>query len=190
MEVTAQLNNLRIAPRKVRAVVNLIKGKNVNTALDQLEYFVRKPVGPLKKLLNSAIANAENNFSMVKENLYIKELIVNEGVKLKRFRAKGFGRAANIQKKTSHIKLVLDEKTPGLRMARQARVKKEASEEVVRETRTNEDKKLASGEARPSRRDDESRPGQGRPEVKREIGTKKSGLLGNLGKRIFQRKQV
>ncbi|MDP3697416.1 MAG: 50S ribosomal protein L22 [Candidatus Taylorbacteria bacterium] len=168
MEVTAKLNNLRIAPRKIRAVSNLIKGKNVNTALDQLEYFVRKPVRPIKKLLNSAIANAENNFNMVKENLYIKELIVNEGIKLKRFRAKGFGRAAAIQKKTSHIKLVLDERTPGLRTDKKARIKKEAVEETVRETKLHEDKK---------------------PEIKRELGQKRN-LFGNLGKRLFQRKAI
>src|SRR3989338_3712700 len=98
-EVKAQLNNLRIAPRKVRAVVRLLKGKNVIDALNQLEHFVRKSAGPLKKLLNSAIANAENNFNMVRDNLYVKSIIVNEGIKLKRFRAKGFGRAAAIQKK-------------------------------------------------------------------------------------------
>ncbi len=189
MEVKAQLNNLRLTPRKVRAVIGLIKGKNVNEALNQLEYFVRRPVEPIKKLINSGIANAENNFNMVKENLYIKSIIVNEGRKLKRFRAKGFGRAAAIQKKTSHIKLVLDERTPGLRTDKKARIKKEAVEETVRETKLHEDKKPASGEARPPRRDDESRPGQGRPEIKREIG-KKSGMLGNIGKRLFQRKAV
>ena len=167
-QVKAQLNNLRIAPRKVRAVANLVKGKNVNQALDQLEYFVRKPVGPIKKLLNSAIANAENNFNMVKENLYIKELIVNEGVKLKRFRAKGFGRAANIEKKTSHINIVLDERTPGLRKEK-TKSKKEVVEGVPRE------------EAKTH--------GAKKPEIKREITTK-SGVLGNIGRKIFQRKQV
>lgn len=167
MEVKAKLNNLRIAPRKVRAIVNLIKGKDISVALSQLEYFVRKPVGPIKKLLNSAIANAENNFNMVKENLYIKELIVDEGIKLKRFRAKGFGRAASIQKKTSHIRLLLDERTPGLRKDKKARAKKETIEETAKEAKVHELKK---------------------PEVKREIGSK--GLLGNLGKKLFQRKAV
>lgn len=166
-EVRAQLNNLRLAPRKVRAVIGLIKGKNVSEALGQLEYFVRRPVEPVKKLLNSAIANAENNFNMVKENLYIKSIIVNEGRKLKRFRAKGFGRAAAIQKKTSHIEIVLDEKTPGLRIEKKARVKKE-TDEAIKETRMHEEKK---------------------PEIKREMGSKR-GMLGNIGRRLFQRKAV
>jgi len=168
-EVKAQLNNLRIAPRKVRAVVNLLKGKDVNKALDQLENFIRRSVGPIRKLINSAVANAENNFNMVKDNLYIKEFIVDEGVKLKRFRAKGFGRAAPLQKKTSHIRITLDERTPGLRMEKKARIKKEAAEESAdKELRKHEDKK---------------------PEIKREIGNK-GNMFGNLGKKIFQRKAV
>ncbi len=86
MEVKAQLNGLRIAPRKVRAVTNLVKGKDVGYALNQMEFLMKRPVLPLIKLLNSAIANAENNLSMVKENLYIKVFLVDEGIKLKRFR--------------------------------------------------------------------------------------------------------
>ena len=169
-QVKAKLNNLRISPRKVRAVANLVKRKNVIDALNQLEHFVRKPVGPLKKLLNSAIANAENNFSMIRENLYIKNLTVDEGTKLKRFRAKGFGRAAVIQKKTSHISIVLDERTPGLRREKSA--VKSKKRDVI------ESSKEEMGEA-------ESK----KPEVKREIGNKKS-LLGNFGKRLFQRKAI
>ena len=168
MQVKAQLNNLRLAPRKVRAVANLIKGKNAPEALSQLDHFVRRPVGPLKKLLNSAIANAENNFSMVKDTLFIKTLIVNEGIKLKRFRAKGFGRAAALQKKTSHILMVLDERTSGLRMDKSTKVKKEIIEEKTRETESHETKK---------------------PEVKRELG-KKGNALGNFGRKIFQRKSI
>ncbi|OGM97298.1 MAG: 50S ribosomal protein L22 [Candidatus Yanofskybacteria bacterium RIFCSPHIGHO2_01_FULL_39_8b] len=166
-EVTAKLNNLRIAPRKVRAVVNMLKGKNVVEVIAQLEYYVRGSVEPIKKLINSAIANAENNFNMVKENLYVKEITVNEGIKLKRFRAKGFGRAAAIQKKTSHIKIVLDERTPGMRLEKKARVKKEIEETAI-ESKQYEDKK---------------------PEIKREIG-RKGNVFGNLGKRLFQRKAI
>lgn len=170
MQVKAQLNGLRIAPRKVRAVANLIKGKDVVKALDQLNYLVRRPVASMKKLLNSAIANAENNFDMVKENLYIKQLVVDEGVKLKRFRPKGFGRASMIQKKTSHISIILEERTPGLRQEKKARIKKEeVAEQTLREEAKTHDIK--------------------RPEVKREIRSKGS-LFGNLGKKLFQRKAI
>lgn len=168
-EVKAQLNSLRLAPRKVRAVANLIKGKNVNDALSQLEYFVRRSSEPLKKLVNSAVANAENNFDMVKDNLYVKSIIVDEGVKLKRMRAKGFGRSAAIQKKTSHIRLILDEYKAGLRKEKTARTKKETNEVITEETRKHELKK---------------------PEIKREIIGPKKGVLGGLSKRLFQRKAI
>ena len=124
-EVKAQLNGLRIAPRKVRAVTNLLKGKDVVYALNQMEFLMKKPVLPLMKLLNSAIANAENNFSMVKDNLYIKEFLVDEGIKLKRFRPKAQGRAGEIQKKTSKVRLILDERVAGL--------KRQASEKRTKE---------------------------------------------------------
>lgn len=175
MEIKAQLNNLRLTPRKVRAVIGLIKGKNVSEALDQLEYFVRRPVEPVKKLVNSAIANAENNFNMVKENLYIKSVLVNEGRKLKRFRAKGFGRAALIQKKTSHIVLVLDERTPGLRKDKIAKAKKDTKE--VKETVEDSAKETKGYESK-------------KPEIKQEIGKKGNKALGNLSKRLFQRKTI
>jgi len=169
-QVTAKLNSLRIAPRKVRAVANLLRGKDVSTALAQLEHYIKKSSKPLKKLLDSAIANAENNFNMVKDNLYVKELMVNEGVKLKRFRAKGFGRAAPLQKKTSHITITLDERTPGLRREKTTvKSKKEATEEKIKsESHVHEGKK---------------------PEIKREIGSK-GNMLGNLGKKLFQRKAI
>src|SRR3989344_1900481 len=102
-QVKAQLNGLRIAPRKVRAVTNLVKGKDVANALNQMEFLIKRPVLPLIKLLNSAIANGENNLNMVKENLYIKEFLVDEGIKLKRYMPRAQGRAGEIQKKTSNV---------------------------------------------------------------------------------------
>ena len=91
--VKAQLNNVRLAPRKVRLVVNAVKGKNALKALEQLEFLNRRPSDPIMKLIKSALANAENNFNMVRSNLYIKEFFVDEGMKLRRYRPKAFGRA-------------------------------------------------------------------------------------------------
>jgi large subunit ribosomal protein L22 len=169
-QVTAKLNNIRLSPRKVRSVVNLIKGKNVDDAINQLEIFIRRPAEPVRKLIKSAIANAENNFNMVRDNLFIKSIVVDEGIKLKRMRPKGFGRAAMIQKKTSHIRLILEEHTPGLKNERTEKTKKAQEAEPLpkEETRPQNIKK---------------------PEIKREIGSKK-GLLGGLGKRLFQRKSI
>ncbi|MEX2090807.1 MAG: 50S ribosomal protein L22, partial [Candidatus Paceibacterota bacterium] len=114
-EVKAQLNGLRISPRKVRAIVALVKGKGVIEAANQLEFYVRRSSPALLKLLNSAIANAENTYHMVKENLYIKDFLVNEGIKLRRFKPKGFGRVSPLQKKTSLIRLILAERVAGMK---------------------------------------------------------------------------
>lgn len=109
MPVTAKLNYLRIAPRKVRLVADLIRGKKVSQALTLLQFTTKKPALPLLKLLKSAIANARHNFGLEEKNLYISKILVNEGPKLKRWMARARGRATEIQKKTSHITLVLDE---------------------------------------------------------------------------------
>ena len=109
-ETKAQLNGLRIAPRKVRALAGLIKGKPVDAAIDQLRFYVRRGSPALIKLVESAVANAENNGKLDRAALFIKNITVDEGAKLKRYRPKGFGRAAPIEKKTSRVTLLLDSK--------------------------------------------------------------------------------
>ena len=110
MQVIAQLNNLRIAPRKVRLVANLIKKSSVLSAQAQLKFQIKKAALPILKLLKSGVASAVNNFNLSPENLYISNVLVDEGPKLKRFRARAFGRAGAIHKKTSHITLILEER--------------------------------------------------------------------------------
>jgi large subunit ribosomal protein L22 len=109
-EVRAKLNHLRIAPRKVRLAADMIRGKGASYALTILKYTPKRAALPLEKLLKSAIANAKNNFQLGEDNLYISKLTVDEGPKLKRWRARAMGRAFEIQKKTSHITLVLAER--------------------------------------------------------------------------------
>jgi len=109
MNIAAKLKYLRIAPRKVRLVADLIQNKPVSQAKAILNFQVKKAVKPLLKLLNSAIVNAKNNFQLGETQLYISKITVDEGPKLKRWRARARGQAAEIQKKTSHINLVLDE---------------------------------------------------------------------------------
>lgn len=177
--VSAQLRNLRQSPRKVRLIVNLVRGKGVLKALQQLEFVIRRPAQPVSKLLRSAIANAENNFSMVASNLYIKEFYVDEGVKLKRYQPKAMGAVGEIQKKTSHIHLVLAEKVPGLKAdlpaGRQERQsKKEATHTHDHDHDENEQPKMKV---------------DNKPEIKSEIGKKtvepKKGL-----RKMFQRKSI
>lgn len=109
-EITAKLKNLRIAPRKVRLVADLIRGKKASQTLIILNHLPKKAALPMMKLLQSAIANAKNNFQISEDNLYISKLLVDEGSKLKRWRSRAMGRAYEIQKKTSHITLSLIEK--------------------------------------------------------------------------------
>ncbi len=109
MPVTAKLNYLRIAPRKVRLIANLIRGKTVNEAQSVLKFTVKKSTEPLLKLLNQAVINARNNFQLEADNLYVSKITVDEGPKLKRWRPRARGQAYEIQKKTSHITIVLDQ---------------------------------------------------------------------------------
>lgn len=115
MEVRAQLNGVRLAPRKMRAIADLIKKLDVTEALAQLEHYIRRPSPVFIKLLNSAIANAENTYQMVRGNLYIKNIVVDEGIKLKRMFPRAQGRATMVHKKTSRVQVVLDERVPGMR---------------------------------------------------------------------------
>jgi len=110
-DVKAQLNNLRIAPRKVRLVSNLIKGLPVMKAVSQLTFSNKRSALPIMKLVNSAVANASNNFKLGKDDLYIKEIRVDEGQAMKRYMPRARGRAALIKKRTSRIQIVLSEQS-------------------------------------------------------------------------------
>ncbi len=112
MEVRAHLRYLRIAPRKVRLVVNLVRGLTVEQAVDQLSVLQKGSSLPVLKLLNSAVANAEHNFQLERSNLRIKSIVANEGPRLKRWQPRAFGRAAEILKKMTHITIILDEIVP------------------------------------------------------------------------------
>ncbi|MCC6934163.1 MAG: 50S ribosomal protein L22 [Candidatus Yanofskybacteria bacterium] len=134
-QVTAQLNGLRIAPRKVRLLVDLIKRKPVLVALDQLAHAPKRSSEPLAKLLRSAVASAENTFKLDPETLVIKEMRVDEGIKLKRYAPKGFGRANPIEKKTSRVSVVLEGSAPvaaAARGAKKAKAKKAETAEVAK----------------------------------------------------------
>jgi len=112
MQVSATHKYLRIAPRKVRLVADLLKGKRVSEAQAILRYTVKGAAEPMGKVLRSAIASATHNLQLQEANLYVFKITVNEGPKLKRYRPRARGRAYPIQKKTSHITLILDEITP------------------------------------------------------------------------------
>jgi large subunit ribosomal protein L22 len=110
MEAKAHARYIRISPRKVRLVVDLIRGKEVGEAISILRHTPKAASPVVEKLLNSAVANAEHNYSMDPNRLYISQAYVNEGPILKRFRPRARGSAARINKRTSHITLVVSEK--------------------------------------------------------------------------------
>ncbi len=110
MEARAYLKYARISPRKVSIVLDLIRNKPANLAMAIIKNTPKAACEPLEKLLKSAIANAENNFNMDKNNLYVAECFVTPGPTLKRIRPRAQGRAFHIMKRTSHITLVLKEK--------------------------------------------------------------------------------
>ena len=110
MEARAHLRYARIAPRKVSVVLDLIRGEDLDKALAILQYTPKAACEPLLKLVKSAAANAENNHNMDKNKLYISECFVCPGPILKRIRPKDHGRAHRIEKRTSHVTLVLKEK--------------------------------------------------------------------------------
>lgn len=110
MEAMARARYVRIAPRKVRVVMALIRGKRISEALSILKYTPKSASKVLEKVLLSAAANAQNNHDMDKDALYISKCYVDQGPTLKRFMPRAQGRAASIHKKTSHITVILEEK--------------------------------------------------------------------------------
>jgi len=198
VEVKASLNNLRINPRKVRLVTGLIKGLSLDDARGQLRFMIKRASGPLAKLLDSAAANAENNFGLVKSNLFIKKITVNEGRKLKRFRPKGFGRAMAIQRKTSYVDLILEEFIPGLKQEvrkKKQELMEEKTAERMGEYKPEQENNI-SEEPKLSDKGGSSPTGQagahrGKKEIKPEVKQKPaSGLFGGLKKRMFRRKSI
>lgn len=110
MEAKAKLKYIRISPRKVQIVLNLIRGKDIKEAAAILKYTKKAACEDLSKLLKAAVANAENNYAMDKSELYVSECFVTPGPTLKRIRPVGHGRAFRILKRTSHVTLVVKDK--------------------------------------------------------------------------------
>lgn len=109
MEWNATLKNLRISPRKARLVVDAVRGKSVRDALQILDTLHQKSSIPVKKLIQSAVANAKKQDSVLEAQLKVATITVDAGMTLKRFRPRAFGRAYTIRKRSSHISLTLQE---------------------------------------------------------------------------------
>ncbi len=173
MQVSAKLNNLKIAPRKVRLVAHVIKGMSADTALTELSKQVKRSSEPMSKLLRSAIANAEHNFGLDSSNLFVSSVLVGDGKRLKRWQPRAFGRANQILHRLSNITLVVEERIEGLNR---------------KETRTTEvvaKKKAEPKEVKATSVKDEKKETKKDVAVKQEMKERKNAV-----KRVYQRKSI
>lgn len=109
METKAVAKYIRISPQKARLVADVVRGKDVDEAITTLKFMPKKGARILCKVIESAVANADQNESIDVDTLYIKSIQINGGPMLKRFRPRAMGRATRILKRTSHITVIVDE---------------------------------------------------------------------------------
>jgi large subunit ribosomal protein L22 len=133
--IKAKLKHLRISPRKVRLAADLIRGLSVREAEQQLIFLNKRSASQILRLLRSAVANAQHNASLPKENLYISEILVDAGPTLKRWRPRAMGRASNIMKRTSHVTIVLNQKGRARQPAEEKLIKEKAEPIVKKEVK-------------------------------------------------------
>ena len=141
MDITVKLSNFRTSPRKVRQVIDLVRGKSALQAQSILLFTVNKSSPIILKLLNSAIASAKNDLHLDETNLFVSKITVDEGPKLKRWHPMSRGRAYPIIKRSSHIALTLSEKIQAKAVVKETKtekpveIKKEIKKESKKETK-------------------------------------------------------
>jgi large subunit ribosomal protein L22 len=175
MAITAKLNYLRMSPRKVRLVVDAIRGMDADEAGVYLERSSKRAAMVVGKLLKSAVANAEHDFQKDPSLLYVQTISVDGGPILKRFRSRAFGRASDIHKHTSHITLILGERET-------ARKKRFAVERTSKPKTSETLEEMSHG-----KKDKESEFGlKGAKKEKKGVQKK----VTDISKRFFRRKSV
>lgn len=154
MQVSAKLKNLRVSPRKTRLVAGLVRGKDIDTARNQLQFSKKKTSENILCLLNSAVANAKNNFNLEENNLFVSSIVVEEGPTLKRWTPRAMGRASAIHKRTCSVIIVLDEiekkeekKVSAKKAARAEEVKADAKSDKAVAKEANEEPEKKEGKA-------------------------------------------
>ncbi|MFH1404484.1 MAG: 50S ribosomal protein L22 [Patescibacteria group bacterium] len=131
MEVKAKARYVRMSPRKVRLVIDVVRGMTVDEALTQLKFIKKDAAMPVYKVIASAAANAQHNFKLNKADLIIKEITADGGPVLHRWRPRAFGRAGAIRKRTTHINVVLDTVKTDLK-DNEKKVEKKQNKKVVK----------------------------------------------------------
>ena len=110
MEVRASIKNVRVSPRKARLVVDAVRGKRVPEAIAVARFLPQKTATDIERLLKSVAANAENNYDLDPEDLWVKAIYADDGPSFRRFKAKARGRVGRIQRRTCHITVVAEER--------------------------------------------------------------------------------
>lgn len=179
---TAKLNHLRMAPRKVRLMATVIKGLSVNDAEAQLAVNPKRASEPVLKLLRSAIANAVNNAKMDASKLIVKEIRVDGGPMLKRWLPRAQGRATPIQKKSSHITIVLEEseKVKAPRFVTAKKVEK------VTKTKAEKIKKVAAKAEKAEKKEEKAEKQKKTEKAEKTTKVAKEGTK----RKLFQRKSI
>jgi large subunit ribosomal protein L22 len=110
MQVRAKVTGLRVSPRKARLVVDAVRGKKVVDAIDIARFLPNRTAVDVEKLLRSVAANAENNYDLDPQDLWIKEIFADEGPRFRRFKAKARGRVGRIQRRNTHITVIAEDR--------------------------------------------------------------------------------
>jgi len=139
MQVSAKLKNLRVSQRKTRLVADLVRGKDIDTARAQLQFSTKKTSQHILCLLNSAVANAKNNFNLDEKNLFVSAIVVEEGPTLKRWTPRAMGRASAIHKRTCSVIITLDERVG--KESKKAEKAKETKEGKAEEAEVKKEEK-------------------------------------------------
>lgn len=173
----ARLRHLRLAPRKVRLIADVVRGMDVARALLELDHTPNRPAAPLAKLLRSAIANAANNFQVGEQGLFVREIRIDGGPVLKRMRPRAMGRGATIRHRTSHITVILAVRGADKKSA-PAKVVRGGHSDLVRIAHTDEVRGSGDRRGRTGGSADNIRAGERRQKPQGSI------------RRIFQRKAI
>lgn len=187
-EIKASLKNLRMAPRKVRLVANLIKGLSASRAQAQLAFFIKKPAPLILKLVKSAVASAKHDFEIEENNLFVKSIVVEAGATLKRWLPRAMGRASAIRKRTCCVKLVLEEITAGKGRKKKApKIDILSTDEVLPEQKNREEKIVAEEEKNKPKGLPPQKPHGASSEAKYKDFSRQT--FGNI-KKVFRRKSI
>lgn len=190
---TAKLRHLRISPRKVRLVANLIRGLSVLEAEKNLRFLPKRAAGPILKLLNSAVANAQHftDQKIAKEDLFISKIMVDAGPTLKKWMPRAMGRAATIRKRTSHLTLALEARSGLVLPKKKEPIEVAPPEDLAKEIKPTRGKfskivEKPEAKARP-KPVTPSRPYQASPHAKDKFFSRQT--FGNV-KKFFRRKSI